>query len=82
MIIEPTQTSVTAPARAARSDGLTAAEGAVMDALVAAQAAMAALAVEHPSEMATFAHGIHECQGVLALRIARRAFPAGWPRRA
>lgn len=64
----------------ARADGLTEAEGRVMDALVAAVVAMRDLPVEHPDERAVFAHGIHECQSLLALRVARRAFPSGWPR--
>lgn len=66
----------------ARPDGLTLAEGRVMDALVAAYAAMQALNREHPAEMEVFGRGIHDCQAVLALRAIRRAHPEGWPRRA
>ncbi len=64
-----------------RPDGLTDAEGVVMDALTAAHAAMRSLPSEHPDELRTFAHGIHECQALLALRAVRRAHPEGWLRR-
>lgn len=64
--------------RAGRPDGLTIGEGAVMDALVSAWNAYAALPAQHPADQAEFRHGIHRCQDLLAVRIARRHFPKGW----
>lgn len=64
-----------------RGDGLTDAEGAAMDALVAAVNAFAALEREHPQELDEFVAGVHACQYLLAVRIARRHFPLGWPRK-
>lgn len=68
-----------AAAPAPRSDGLTDAEGVVMDALCAAVNAFGRLGRQHPDEMRDFVDGIHRCQDQLAVRIARRAFPVGWP---
>jgi hypothetical protein len=62
-----------------RDDGLTEDEGAVMDALVEAVNAYARLPVQHPDEPQDFAGGIHRCQDALAVRIARRHYPKGWP---
>lgn len=66
---------------AARGDGLTHAEGAAMDALVSAVNAFGALEREHPQELEEFVAGVHACQHLLAVRIARRHFPLGWPRK-
>lgn len=63
-----------------RDDGLTDAEGEVMDALCEAWEAFAGLPVEHPSEQDEFVAGVHRLQDILACRIARREFPAGWAR--
>jgi hypothetical protein len=62
-----------------RDDGLTAAEGVVMDSLVRAVEAFAALDRQHPQEVSEFVDGIHTCQNLLAVRIARRHYPIGWP---
>jgi hypothetical protein len=62
-----------------RPDGLTAEEGKAMDALCTALLAFAALPRQHPDEMRDFCDGIHKCQDQLAVRVCRRAFPAGWP---
>jgi hypothetical protein len=62
-----------------REDGLTDAEGKVMDALCDAVNAFGKLDRQHPDEARDFCDGIHRCQDTLALRIARRAFPKGWP---
>jgi len=62
-----------------RDDGLTEAEGVVMDALCAAANAWANLPRQHPGELCDFCDGIHRCQDQLAVRVARRAFPIGWP---
>ena len=62
-----------------RVDGLTADEGLVMDTLVAAWESWCLLPREHPDELRDFADAIHCCQGLLATRIARRTYPAGWP---
>lgn len=61
-----------------RSDGLTDAEGVVMDALGAAWRAWVDLPRQHPDEIRDFTDGVHKCQD-LATRVARRAFPIGWP---
>lgn len=63
-----------------RDDGLTEAEGAVMDALVDAADFYAELPVEHPSEPNEFVTAIHRAQDLLATRVARRDYPAGWAR--
>lgn len=34
---------------------------------------------QHPDEMRDFVDGIHRCQDALAVRIARRHYPIGWP---
>lgn len=62
-----------------RSDGLTEQEGVVMDALCDAANAFGRLDRQHPDEERDFCDGIHRCQYALAVRIARRAFPVGWP---
>lgn len=62
-----------------RDDGLTDEEGVVMDALCDAAIAFGRLDRQHPDELRDFCDGIHKCQDSLAVRIARRAFPAGWP---
>lgn len=62
-----------------RDDGLTDNEGDVMDALLAAVNSFGALKRQHPDELQDFIDGIHRCQDALALRVARRAFPIGWP---
>ena len=62
-----------------RDDGLTNAEGVVMDHLVDAVNAFAKLDRQHPDEGRDFCDGICRCQDTLAVRIARRAFPIGWP---
>ena len=62
-----------------RPDGLTEQEGAVMDAALAVVNGYAALPVEHPGDMRDICDAVHKIQDLLAVRIARRAFPAGWP---
>lgn len=62
-----------------RKDGLTDQEGKVMDALINAWDAFMKLDRQHPSEVNDFADGIHRCQDLLAVRIARREYPEGWP---
>lgn len=63
----------------ARVDGLTGDEGEVLDGLVAAVEAFVRLPREHPREAEEFVDAIHRCQGLLAVRIARRLYPRGWP---
>lgn len=36
---------------------------------------------EHPDEMRDFVDGIHKIQSVFALRVVRRIYPLGWPKR-
>lgn len=62
-----------------RPDGLTPEEGTVMDHLTAAMNAFTKLISQHPSDLEEFVDGIHRCQHQLAIRIARRHYPAGWP---
>lgn len=62
-----------------RDDGLTESEGEVMDALVTAWNKFCGLERQHPDETRDFADGIHRCQDLLAVRVARRAYPNGWP---
>lgn len=63
-----------------REDGLSNEEGWVMDALVDAANIYAELPVDHPCEPGEFVAAIHRAQDLLAIRIARRAFPEGWAR--
>jgi len=62
-----------------RPDGLTKEEGKVMDALITAWKTFVSLDRQHPDEQRDFADGIHKCQDLLAVRIARREYPEGWP---
>lgn len=50
-----------------------------MDALIAAVNGYAKLPVQHPDELTDFYNAIHRCQDLLAIRIARRLYPDGWP---
>ena len=59
--------------------GLTSAECEVADALIQAFNAYSALPMQHPDEMNDFTRGIHSLQALLAVRIARRCYPDGWP---
>lgn len=62
-----------------RDDGLTNEEGIIMDNLVSAFNGFNALEKQHPLDLQEFASGINCCQELLALRIARRVYPLGWP---
>lgn len=62
-----------------RDDGLTDAEGIVADALVDAANAFGALPKQHPDEGRDFCDAVHRLQDLLAMRIARRVYPKGWP---
>lgn len=62
-----------------RDDGLTDAEGRVMDALCEAANGFSELPVQHPDEPRDFCDAIHRAQDLLAIRIARRHYPKGWP---
>lgn len=59
--------------------GLTEGEQKVMDALVTAFNEFASIDRQHPDEMRDFTDGIHRLQDMLAVRIARREYPKGWP---
>jgi hypothetical protein len=65
--------------RSDRDDGLTETEGSIMDHLVAAWGLFGSLEVQHPIEREEFANYINALQGILAIRIARREHPLGWP---
>lgn len=62
-----------------RDDGLTLEEGIVADALLKAVCAYEDLPRQHPDEHRDFIDAIHRCQDLLAIRIARRHYPRGWP---
>lgn len=59
--------------------GFTEAEQRCSDALVACWNEFAQLPENHPQEKAEFAAAVHVLQGLLATRIVRRDYPAGWP---
>ena len=59
--------------------GLTPNEQRVADLLADAWGGYVALDRQHPDELAEFRHAIHLAQGLLATRIARRAYPEYWP---
>lgn len=59
--------------------GLTNDEQQVMDALIVAFNRFSSLDRQHPDEVRDFTDGIHVLQNILAVRIARREYPAGWP---
>jgi len=61
-----------------RLDGLTAEEGFVADALFEAFNDYLELPVQHDDEPNEFKYHIHMLQGLMAIRAARRAYPAGW----
>ncbi len=67
--------------RGLRVDGLTEPEGKVLDLLVDAFNEFCKLERQHPNEGTDFTDGIHKCQSVLALRIVRREYPEGWPKK-
>lgn len=66
-------------AMSALDDGLTSEEREALDALVVAANIFGKLERQHPDELRDFVDGIHRCQYLLAMRVARRAFPIGWP---
>jgi len=59
--------------------GLSDGEQKTMDALVLAYGEFLKLDRTHPDEMRDFVNGIHRLQELLAVRIARRDYPEGWP---
>lgn len=64
-----------------RVDGLDEEEGEAADHLVAAVEAFGRLGRQHPDELRDFVDGIHRCQYLLAMRVARRLYPLGWPKK-
>ncbi|HXI36236.1 MAG TPA: hypothetical protein VNH80_04930 [Burkholderiales bacterium] len=62
-----------------RHDGLTFEEGNVMDALTSAVEYFDKLDEQHPNDTHEFYTAIHVAQDLLAVRIARRLYPEGWP---
>lgn len=59
--------------------GLTPDEQSVMDKILDAYNAFCKLDRQHPNEGRDFTDGIHKLQSIMALRIARRVYPKGWP---
>ena len=64
-----------------RPDGLNEDEGEIMDLLIKAWNKYIKLEVQHPNETNDFATGIHICQHLLGVRILRRDYPIGWPKK-
>jgi len=54
-------------------------EAEVMDSLVRAVERFAKLEEQHPNDTHEFYSAIHTAQDLLAVRIARRLYPEGWP---
>src|SRR5687768_4356085 len=69
----------THPTETTRDDGLTEAEGIVADAALAVVNGYAKLPVQHPNDMRDICDAVHRVQDLLAVRIARRHYPKGWP---
>lgn len=61
-----------------RIDGLTDKEGEVADLLIEAWNKYIKLPKQHPTEIDEFMQGIHICQNLMTIRIARRCYPKGW----
>ena len=61
-----------------RDDGLTDAEGEVMDSLCEAWLYFKELPIQHPSDQDEFLAGLHRLQDLLAARVCRRLYPDGW----
>lgn len=62
-----------------RDDGLTDAEGQVMDDLLSSWDKYCKLPQQHPDEIDEFIVALHALQNLLTIRIARRCYPKGWP---
>lgn len=65
--------------RRRRADGLSYEEGEVMDCILDAVACWDKLPVQHPDDRVEFLDAVHRIQDLLAVRIARRSYPEGWP---
>lgn len=61
--------------------GLTEEEKAVLDPLMQSYDAWLRLEMEHPDDMRYFVDAVHRIQDLLALRVTRRAYPIGWPKK-
>ena len=59
--------------------GLTPNEQTVMDKILDTYNAFCKLDRQHPDEGREFTDSIHKLQSIMALRIARRVYPEGWP---
>jgi len=59
--------------------GLTQDEQVVMDNIIETYNAFCKLERQHPDEGRDFTDAVHKMQSILALRIARRSYPIGWP---
>ena len=59
--------------------GLTQDEQVVMDNIIETYNAFCKLDRQHPNEGIDFTDAVHKMQSILALRIARRTYPEGWP---
>lgn len=51
----------------------------ILDSLVDAWNEFGKLESQHPDEVRDFADGIHKCQGILGMRIARKHEPKIFP---
>lgn len=61
------------------NDGLTPEERVVAEAIFAANAAYAALPVQHPLDTREWMGHIHGLQGLVTARVVRRDYPDCWP---
>lgn len=50
-----------------------------MDSLLDAFNHFLNLEIQHPNDTAEFIEYLHNIQRLIAVRIARRAYPTGWP---
>lgn len=59
--------------------GFTETESQCHDLLMDCYRSFLSLPREHPDEMREFVDAVHKIQGVLSMRIVRRAYPQYWP---
>ena len=58
--------------------GLIDEEQKVMDKLMECYSSYLDLEYQHPDDLTEFGYAVHLIQGLLAMRVARRAYPNGW----
>lgn len=50
-----------------------------LNSLIEAWNAFVKIPIDHPDELTDFRRSIHECQRILAMKIARNQHPEAWP---